>query len=215
MLARTIENLPTLLKNIAVFSRAASDLFGNKRSGDQIGPMLAGAFMLTTTKEVTLETATAWIAKQSWDWHTAAYDDSDASKLVTYIMTARVRYDHLGMNREAAVGDLVSKAHSQTDEHRHEADKALRQYGLRVKDGMLCIANQAPQLRKLLADTPYNPWARTLGDYPSADNMDNKAVYFMAGLTSKAIAIPVDDVLGRDAVDHGEEELPFGAEDIG
>jgi hypothetical protein len=70
-------------------------------------------------------------------------------------------------------------------------------------------------LRKLLADTPYNPWARTLGDYPSADNMDNKAVYFMAGLTSKAIAIPVDDVLGRDAVDHGEEELPFGAEDIG
>jgi hypothetical protein len=45
--------------------------------------------------------------------------------------------------------------------------------------------------------------------------MDNKAVYFMAGLTSKAIAIPVDDVLGRDAVDHGEEELPFGAEDIG
>ena len=209
MLARTIENLPTLLKNIAVFSRAASDLFGNKRSGDQIGPMLAGAFMLTTTKEVTLETATAWIAKQSWDWHTAAYDDSDASKLVTYIMTARVRYDHLGMNREAAVGDLVSKANDPHDEHRHEADKALRQYGLRVKDGMLCIANQAPQLRKLLADTPYNPWARTLGDYPSADNMDNKAVYFMAGLTSKAIAIPVDDVLGRDAVDHGEEELPF------
>jgi putative DNA primase/helicase len=210
MLARTIANLPTLLKNIAVFSRAASDLFGNKRSGDQIGPMLAGAYMLTTTKEVTLADATAWISGQNWDWHTAAYDESDASKLLTYIMTARVRYDHAGMTREAAVGDLVSKANDPRDLHQEEADKALRQYGLRVKDGMLCIANQAPQLRKLLADTPYNPWARTLGDYPSAHNLENKSMYFMAGLFSKAIAIPVNDVLGRDTAEHEEEELPFG-----
>ena len=214
MLARTIENLPTLLKNIAVFSRAASDIFGNKRSGDQIGPMLAGAFMLTTTKEVTMEDATSWISKQNWDWHTATYDDSDASKLITYIMTARVRYDHLGMNREATVGDLVSKANDKLDEQRFTADKALRSYGLRVKDGMLMIANQAPQLRRLLSDTPYVPWARTLGDYPSADNLENKAMYFMAGLTSKAIAIPVDDVLGREVEDTHEEDLPFEMEDF-
>jgi hypothetical protein len=184
-------------------------LFGNKRSGDQIGPMLAGAFMLTTTKEVTLADATAWISKQNWDWHTAAYDESDASKLLTYIMTARVRYDHAGMTREAAVGDLVSKARDHKDLHQEDADKALRQYGLRVKDGMLCIANQAPQLRKLLSETPYNPWARTLGDYPSAHNMDNKPMYFMAGLTSKAVAVPVNDVLGRDGAEHVEEELSF------
>jgi putative DNA primase/helicase len=210
MLARTIANLPTLLKNIAVFSRAATDIFGNKRSGDQMGPMLAGAYMLTTTKEVSMEDAKAWISGQNWDWHTAAYDESDASKLLTYIMTARVRYDHAGMTREAAVGDLVSKASKLKDPHQEEADKALRQYGLRVKDGMLCIANQAPQLRKLLADTPYTIWARVLGDYPSAHNLENKPIYFMAGLSSKAIAIPVNDVLGRDIGEHDEEELPFG-----
>jgi putative DNA primase/helicase len=212
LLARTIANLPTLLKNIAVFSRAASDIFGNKRSGDQIGPMLAGAYMLTTTNEVTLATATAWIGKQDWDWHTASYDDSDAAKLVTHIMTARVRYDHVGMGRDSTIGYLVGAANDPHDEHRQSADKALRQYGIRVKDGMLCIANQAPQLKRLLSDTPYNPWARTLGDYPNADNLGNKAMYFMAGLTSKAIAIPVDDVLGRDVADQNEEELPFNLE---
>ena len=212
LLARTIANLPTLLKNIAVFSRAASDIFGNKRSGDQIGPMLAGAYMLTTTREVTLAKATEWIGKQDWDWHTASYDDSDASKLVTHIMTARVRYDHAGMTREATVGDLVGVANDPHDENRPSADKALRQYGIRVKDGMLCIANQAPQLKRLLSDTPYNPWARTLGDYPNADNLGNKAMYFMAGLTSKAMAIPVDEVLGRDVADQSEEELPFNLE---
>jgi hypothetical protein len=35
-------------------------------------------------------------------------------------------------------------------------------------------------------------------------------MYFMAGLFSKAIAIPVNDVLGRDIGEHDEEELPFG-----
>ena len=219
LLARTIANMPTLLINIKTFSKAASEVFGNKRAGDQMGAMLAGAYLLTTTKEVSIEQARAWIGSQDWDWHTASYEESDAEKLITYIMTARVRYDHEGMSRESTVGDLVEKAASKMDPHKAAADKALRPYGMRIKDGMLCIANQAPQLRKLLSETPYIPWARTLGDYKGSSNLDNRAMHFMAGLTSKAVGIPVSVAVGGDVVDDApdvtrnasrdDEEIPF------
>ena len=207
LLARTIENLQTLLDNAEVFSKAASEVFGNKRSGDQIGPMLAGAYMLTTTKAVTVETARDWIARQNWDWHTATYDDSDAGKLVTYLMTARVRYDHEGMNREATMGDLVQHAAGGASLQQEASDKALRSYGVMVRDGVVLIANAAPNLRRLLRETPYTPWSRTLGDFPGADNYDNKTVYFMAGLRSKVTALPLAGVIGADIVDG--EELDF------
>lgn len=209
LLSRTIANLQTLLDNTEVFSKAASEIFGNKRSGDQIGPMLAGAYLLTSTKGITLDAAREWIANQNWDWHTAAYDDSDAGKLVTYIMTARVRYDHEGMSREATIGDLVQHAADGHDPQQKASDKALRSYGVMVRDGRLLIANAAPNMRRLLRETPYTPWARTLGDFSGADNHDNKPVYFMPGLTSKVTSLPLHEVVGGDAIDG--EELDFEA----
>jgi putative DNA primase/helicase len=207
LLARTIENLTTLLANADVFSKAASEVFGNKRSGDQIGPMLAGAYLLTSTQTVTIDAAREWIAKQNWDWHTASYDDSDAAKLITHIMTSRIRYDHEGMNREATIGDLVQHAQHTGDMQGKAADKALRSYGIRVRDTELLIANSAPNMRKLLRETPYVPWQRTLGDFPGSHNNDNKPVHFMAGLTSKVMSLPLADVLGGDPVQG--EELDF------
>jgi putative DNA primase/helicase len=208
LLARTIENLTTLLANAEVFSKAASEVFGNKRSGDQIGPMLAGAYLLTSTQVVTIDVARAWIAKQNWDWHTASYDDSDAAKLITHIMTSRIRYDHEGMNREATIGDLVQHAMHPSDIQGKAADKALRSYGIRVRDKELLIANSAPNMRRLLRETPYTPWQRTLGDFPGAHNNENKPVHFMAGLTSKVMSLSIADVVGGDPVQG--EELDFG-----
>jgi putative DNA primase/helicase len=212
MLARTIKNMPALLANVETFAKVGADIFGNRRAGLQVGTMLAGEMLLRTTAQITEAEAILEINSQDWGFHTDNYEENDASKLITYIMTARIRYDHQGMGRDSTIGDLVGVSSDPHDAQWQSADKALRQYGIRVKNGMLCIANQAPQLRKLLSDTPYIPWARTLGDYPNADNLGNKAMYFMAGLTSKAIAIPVDSVLGRDVADQNEEELPFNLE---
>ena len=209
--SRTMRNLPTLLENIDAFVFAATGVFGNKRAGDQMGTILAGTHSLTSTEKVTVEYARDWIMARDWDFHTDNYIESDAEKLITYIMTARIRYDFEGMSRESTVGELVEKAASRSDPHKDTSDKALRPYGLRVKDGMLCIANKAPQLNKLLSDTVYTPWAKTLLNHPSASNLDNRAMHFMAGLTSKAVGIPVSVAVGGDAPDDVayEEEIPF------
>lgn len=210
LMQRTIENIDTLLHNIAVFSGAAAEIFGNnKRSGDQIGPMLAGAYLLTSTKKADPELARDWIAKQDWNWHTTINEESDSAKLVTHIMTSRIRYDNLGITRESTIGDLVSDAADKHSSNWEAAGHALRSYGIRVDGDEVFISNSAPSMRKLLTDTPYIPWGRTLGDYPNSHNNDNKALYFMAGLTTKVTALPLDLVLGKTN-EIEDEELPFG-----
>lgn len=196
LLARTINNLPTLLKNIEVFGRAASDAFGNKRSGDQIGPMLAGAYMLETTKLITSKEAKEYILSKNWDFHKDNYADSDSSKLLQNIMTARIKYDCEGMTRESTIGELVEISVDTSNIKNKMAIMALAPYGLKVLDeNLLAISNQSPALKRLLQNTPYSNWSRTLGDYPEAGNNENKPVRFMAGLVNKCKTIPLDDIL--------------------
>ena len=210
LFARTVENLPTLLHNVEVFSGVAAEMFGNRRSGDQIGPMIAGAFLLTSTRKADPAEAREWMEKQDWQWHTTVDEDSDAFKLVTHIMTSRIRFDAAGMSREMAIGDMVQAAADRDNPGHDAAVHGLKPYGIRVEGHEILIANQAPNLRKLLAETPYIPWARTLGDFPGANNKDNKAFYFMAGLTGKVTAIPLHTVIEPI---QDEVEIPFEEDD--
>jgi hypothetical protein len=125
-------------------------------------------------------------------------------------MTARIRYDHDGAMREATMGDLVQHVVSGSILQREASEKALRSYGVMVQDGRLLIANAAPNMQRILRETPYTPWQRTLGDFAGATNHDNKTVYFMAGLRSKVTSLPLAEVIGADVVD--KERYPFDEE---
>jgi len=206
LLARTVENIDALLDNINTFTLAAAKILGNRRDGDQIGPLIAGAYSLTSTKVISKADAERWMQSQNWDWHVAAKDVSDAEKLMQVIMTARVRYDDSGMGRESSIGELVSRA-AQTDGVGYDAAvKGLAGYGIRIKDGELLIANSSPPLRRVLQDTPWAVWSRTLGDYPGSHNNGNKPVYFGPGWTSKAISVPLVSVIGSGEIVAADEE---------
>jgi len=207
LLARTVANFGALSDNIRTFSLAASAIFGNKRAGDQIGPMLAGAYMLTSTNRISFEAATEWMQGQDWQWTAPGDQDGDAFKLVTHIMTSRIRYDVAGISRESTVGDLVMLASDPHDAGSAAAKTGLKPYGIRVDDGQVLISNNSPQMRTLLDKTPWIPWQRTLGDYPDASNAGGKAFYFAPGLTSKATAIPLDRIMGP--VDDVWSEIPI------
>lgn len=209
LLARTVSNMDALFHNIGIFGTVAAEILGDKRSGDQVGPMIAGAYSLVSTNKVTIEFARDWMAKQEWDWHSADNDMSDAEKLVTHIMTLRVRYDHDGRSYESSIGDMVSAASIKGAPGYDAADKGLRGYGIRVIDGRVVIANNSPQLKRMLDDTPWAVWRGTLGNYPGADNYGNKPVYFGSGFECKVISLPLDKVMGKVEV-LVEEEIGFG-----
>lgn len=210
LLARTVAHLDVLLHNADTFGAEISKVIGDKRSGDQIGPMLAGAYLLTSTRKVTAEFAAKWIAGQSWDWHDGGQEQSDAEALVSHLMAYRVRYDQNGMGRESTIGEMVWRAAHPDALGHADCVAGLGTYGIKVKDGRLIISNSAMPLKRIFNDTPWGVWRRTLSDYEGADNWNNKPEYFGHGITTKATSIPLDDALGRDDVGGGDEWIMEG-----
>jgi len=210
LMARTVQNMDTLLYNIDVFSAEAAEVLGDKRSGDQMGPMIAGAYSLVSTAKVTRAFAKEWMSKQEWDWHSTDNDMTDAQRLVMHIMTARVKYDADGRNMESSIGEMVGRAASVDAYGKADAEKGLRGYGIKVDNGRLLVANNCPPLRRLLDETPWGVWRRTLGDYPGADNFGNRAVTFGPGFVAKVTSLPLDEVMGFAVSREDEEEIGFG-----
>lgn len=210
LFARTVALMPSLLENARTFSLAASASLGNKRTGDQLGPMIAGAYSLTSSHTISYDDAKAWIERQEWDWSLGGDEDSDAHKLVTHIMTSRVRYDVGGMTRESSIGEMVGMASSSDAPGHDAAVQGLKGYGIRVDGDRIMIANQSPQLRKLLENTPWIPWGRTLSDHPGSDNNGGKTQYFAPGLISKCITIPLSSIMPDDTPT--DEEIPIEEE---
>ena len=196
LMARTVANIDALLANTATFSLAAAAAFGSARSGDQIGPLLAGAFMLTSTRQVTLQEAKSWIAAQEWSWHEGNDDgQSDSHRCLAHMMAARVRYDVSGAARESSLGELVERAVRDIGDPQQTAKDALKGYGIKVSDGRLYIANQSSPLKRIMADTPWGVWKSALERFPGADNAGGRTMYFAPGLKVRAVSIPVADVL--------------------
>lgn len=200
------DNIDTLTHNISAFNAAASAMFGNPRTADQLAPMIAGAYLLHSQDRVTVDQARAFISQDDWAWFTAIGEESDSAKLVAHIMTSRISYDVMGARREGAIGDLVDQVINGT-EGAADIHRGLRAYGIKVDQDWVHIANGSSNLSRLLRDTPWVPWARTLGDYPGAGNNGNKTVYFLKGVTSKVTSIPIDalrDVTEVSAYDEVE-----------
>ncbi|MCK4521543.1 MAG: hypothetical protein KAU20_03135, partial [Nanoarchaeota archaeon] len=65
--ARTISLLPVILKNSRTFADAVASVIGQRRVGDQVGAMLAGAYSIINSKEITYEDAVEWVKERDWD----------------------------------------------------------------------------------------------------------------------------------------------------
>lgn len=207
------DNIETLTHNIGAFNAAASAMFGNPRTADQLAPMIAGAYILHSQDKVTVDQARAFIGEDDWAWFTAIGEENDSSKLVAHIMTSRISYDVMGARREGAIGDLVDQVINGAD-GALDIHRGLKTYGIKVDQDWVHIANGSSNLSRLLRDTPWVPWARTLGDYPGSGNNGNKTVYFMKGVTSKVTSIPIDAL--RDVTEPVEVEIDaWDGEDFG
>jgi len=194
LVARTFANFENLRYNIDTFRHEISKVLGDKRAGDQIGPMIAASYSLITKGKIPKEKVASIVHGRDWSFFTNSQDMTDADKLVMHILSFRARYDHMGMSRESSIGELIVRAISEEDDNK-SADRGLRGYGIKIIGDRIAISNSSPQLRKILNETPWNPWARTLGDYTDAGTNNNKAVFFQAGVTSKVTTIPLASVL--------------------
>lgn len=195
LLTRTVLNIDVLMKNINTFVSAAAIVLKDKRAADQIAPMLAGLYLLTSTKEVTHQEAILWIEQQDWSLHTAIKEKTDPERFIEIVVSRSIRFQKNGSIQEFTIGSLIEMALDDNE----DAEKKLREYGIWPRDKFIWLSNASPRLEELLKDTPWSSWKGFIIDLKDSERKD--PVLFSPGLKSRAVAIPLSYFDIKD--DHG------------
>jgi putative DNA primase/helicase len=191
MFSRTVQNLPTLLHNIDVFKSAAAILFNDRRAADQIGPMLAGYYLCHSASKVTVEAAEKFLRKHDWSEHASLESETDEMRLFAHLMTRRVRVNYGGGHREFSIGQAIRNS-MENDDLGRACDEVLGPLGIRVDFDTFTISNSAPEIARMLRDTPWaSDWRRPLGMIEGAAKTE-KTVYFAPGLAQRGTVLPLE-----------------------
>jgi putative DNA primase/helicase len=219
LIARSVKLAAVIRQNAETFAAAVAKRFGNRRLGDQIGTLLAGAYSLESDGLVTQEAAEKWIERNAASWDAIDADvETDEQRLLTMLMQVLVRISGNGSTIERTIGELVNAARNrerQVDEDdgcgamisQDVAQSELKRHGIRyeieetltngvyqVREG-IWIANKHSALSRFLANTPWSAqWARSLIRLKYAQKSE-KVMKFSHGVVQRAIWLPISVVL--------------------
>lgn len=172
--ARAIGLAAVIRENAVTFARAAAEVLGEQRAGDQIGALLAGCYALYSERAITLEEAKAWVAKQDWsETRDDIHSESDEARLWSHLMEQKlhIKLDANG-SEELAVGELIDIARGEHDYaglSQPSAHRALLREGFRVDPTGTHVSNTHAQIRRMLQGTQWaSNWGRVLKRLPGA-----------------------------------------------
>lgn len=196
---RSLELLPTTLKNINTFAAAAGLKFGSQRDGDQYGTMMAGAWSLVSDREATLEEARAWLDQYDWSEYLENADTEESVKALGALLESQVRITggvvvNVFELVKRAAGCIVTGLTVDVA----DADATLQRHGMKVRDDRLLLSNNSHELRRLVSGTPYEADLRgQLLRVRGADRYGNRTSKFN-GIDSKCISLPLHDLISDD-----------------
>jgi phage/plasmid primase-like uncharacterized protein len=201
LLRRSLDLLPTTVRNIEIFAQAAAEKFGSQREGDQFGAMLAGAWSLVSTKLATIEDARAMIDRYDWSEYTEDTETEESTKALSALLGSKIRVKN---GIEVTVYELVAAAAGKPlesyDVAAKEADAVLRRYGMMIKwtdryaeNAALLVANTSIELQRLLEGTPYV--ADLKGQLARVPNAFKEDPASFNGTKSRSVGIPLATIL--------------------
>ena len=208
MTARAVKMVPKIRASAAVFRDVVVLLGGDDRTGDQLGTLLAGAWMLSRDEVVSEAEARAFVTELGWNSYAAeAKDDDDDQKLIAAIASAQVRveYEENGAQTKT-IGELLELTVAQqklTGDAKNSNGsctewQVLARHGIRVEAQGVFIAQKNENLRKLLRDTPWGSTYRTiLKRVPGAQPWDSTVKF--AGAGSRAVVLPFEAFVDFDS----------------
>jgi putative DNA primase/helicase len=208
--ARTIAMIPVILQNISVFGAAAVDALGDQRLGDQLGPLLAGAWSLVSNTVVSYEVALDWI--KGHEWEVNGTSTQDEVQLLESIMDTLVLYKGAnGGQLESTVAQLVRAVAYAGDgvyPSMELADNVLRQRGMRVDGVYLYFAKNGEWFKEILKGRPFD--VKILRNVAGAEDGGERKLSF-AGTEKRWVRVPLAScgLTGVVAVDSDGWEPPF------
>lgn len=182
--ARAIQHARQIAYNALTFATACTRYLGAQRDGDQIGALLAGAYALTSSREITPQEASDWCAKQDWTVHTPNETDMDEQKCLAHLMGAHIELEESGHRMRRSVGELVAMALNSrgTDLDRRSAKASLERYGIGIRRDGVDVSNSHQELKRIYSDTPFvGKWGDQFRRLPGAK--DVKGSHFHGALT--------------------------------
>jgi putative DNA primase/helicase len=179
----------------------AVEFTGDKRSADQIGTLLAGAFSLTSPREITKEAAREWMEKQDWTGFRAEEIDNDENQCLAHLMAAHLRFEDRGhaVTRTvseviAEIGRIAENSVLESDQnHRREMKAVLIRHGMKLKGERLFVANRNQSLEKIFTDTPWAgaKWRMQLERVPGG-NAEGTTDF--GGVKQRAVSVPASEI---------------------
>lgn len=178
LFSRTINNIDNFIKNVQIFKEAAASILKDSASADQISPMLAGLYLLSSTGVIEKKNAEQWIREREWAQYTTVDTEPDPIRLFRHIMTAIIPFvNNLSCRYDVTVGDIIASYYRIVDDTRLDkssCERILRMYGIVLSPDGVKIANRSRNLEKILQNTPWaSGWSRTLGELQGAEKIQN------------------------------------------
>lgn len=187
--ARSIRNAMVIRHNAETFSAAAVAFTGDKRSADQIGTLLAGAYSLTSTREITPEAATEWLGRQEWQSYKVDAVDADENQCLAHLFSAPIRLETKNGIETITVDEAIDRARAEIVPGTEGL--ALIRTGIRVDGNTFMVANQHQGLERIYRDSPWAgaKWRNQLLRVPGAA-ASKTAARFGPGVVQKAVILP-------------------------
>jgi putative DNA primase/helicase len=188
--SRSLAHAMSITANSKTFAKAVAIKLGDQRIGDQLGALLAGAFSLTSNRDLTLEEATEWVNKQNWHGFLPDEADQDEVRALSWMLDKSIRFEQGDRAYTRSIGELVQAYYSNTVTL-DEADNIranLMRSGIKVEDETVAISNHHPALRTLFENTSWaDKWKDQMARVPGAIAIPG--VRFGAS-THRAVRIP-------------------------
>ena len=200
MVARSVKLMHVIRANAATFKVSVSEKLGSSRVGDQLGTLLAGAYSLSSDREISLDDARAWLDRPENDLTFASSTEAakDEERLISKLMQQRIRFDLGNKATDRTVAEMVAIAAGESgDDVAGFAQADLKRHGLKLEDGGLWISNTHHEIKKWLNDTPWSTqWGRSLKRLPGAKSSDKVTVAFGKYDKTKAVWVPLSALEG-------------------
>lgn len=186
--ARSINNAITIRDNAEIFSAACVEFTGDKRSADQIGTLLAGAFSLSSKKRITPEAAHFWLSQQDWSQFKTDEIDTDEHQCLAHLLAAEIRIEREKGFSFISIGEAIESARDQISPF---YDENLQRIGIKIDDSGVYIANSHQGLERIFAGTAWEG-AKWRGQFLriSGAKSAKSVVRYAGNVIKRAVFVP-------------------------
>ena len=187
--ARCISLAAVVAANAITFKQASRGKLDEARNADQVGALLAGAYALTSTERITLETATAWVDAQDWTFASGDRGETDERALLNRLLESWLQVDTLdGPGRaRVTVAEAIKQTLSHNDSQARWAEEALARIGIRARPEHVDIATNGTELRQRFG---VMRWVDQLKRFPGSVRMDSQVL--IGALRKRTVRLPME-----------------------